>query len=94
MKYRIRTFILGMLIPVVVMTYYNAWYGGCREECKNKIIFEHYQDVIAEIEGGQVTRVTQKSHTPPPIPSRKPTPPEWVIENLEFQAQLEEALSY
>jgi len=61
MKYRIRAFIMGMLIPVVVMTYYNAWYGGCREECKQKVIMEHYTQVFNDLGvASEVTRITNK----------------------------------
>ncbi len=61
MKGRIRSFILGMLIPVVVMTYYNAWYGGCREECKKEIILAHYQEVFNDLGvASEVTRITNK----------------------------------
>lgn len=72
MKYRIRAFIMGAMVPVVVMTYYNAWYGGCREECKQEIILAHYQEVFNELGvAHEVTRVTQNWGTSP-VPPVKP----------------------
>lgn len=70
---RIRSFMAGVALVVVVMTYYNAWYGGCREDCKQEIILAHYQDVFNELGvAHEVTRVTQNWGTPP-VPPVKPT---------------------
>lgn len=69
---RIRSFIAGAALVVVVMTYYNAWYGECREECKQEIVLAHYQEVFNELDVAQeVTRVTRNWDTPP-VPPVKP----------------------
>ena len=63
MRGRIRSFLAGAALVVVVVTYYNAWYGGCRDECKEKIILAHYEQVFNDLGvASEVTRITKKGN--------------------------------